>query len=210
MIQAISQGCSDRRLYIIYLIETYHYTRHNAKNQALVAVRFEGESNPYFQFCLHHAADEAGHELMALHDLKKLGIDPQAVITSEPLAATEVLIAYLYWISVQGNPYQRLGYSFWAENCYQSIDAVLKAIQKQMTLTLKEMTFFTEHATLDKKHAEMVHQMISKIATTEQTWNDIERVMQRSLMLTGKILDDVYEEYQKLVTRGSSRYSFLE
>ncbi|MBY0404429.1 MAG: iron-containing redox enzyme family protein [Cyanobacteria bacterium] len=210
MIQEIMAGGSDKRLYALYLIETYHYTRHNAKNQALVAIRSNDQHNAYLQFCFRHAADEAGHELMAVHDLKQMGVDSQPVLKSRPLPATEVLIAYLYWVSVQGNPVQRLGYSFWAESCYEAIGPVLKAMQTQMKLTPDQMTFFIDHATIDTKHAEMVRQMILQSAQTNQDWEDIGRVMEMSLMLTGRILDDVYESYHNLVTGKPSPYAFLK
>jgi len=209
MIQAVTSGCEDRRLYALYLIETYHYTKHNAQNQALVAIRLSAGHTPYLQFCLRHASDEAGHEQMALHDLKTMGVDTSHVTRSAPLPATEVLIAYLYWISIQGNPVQRLGYSFWAENSYHYIGPVLKAIQEQMKLDRKQMTFFIDHATIDTKHAEMVRQMILRVAQAPQDWQDIERVLEVSLRLTGNILTEVYRAYEELKAGSASPYEFL-
>ncbi|NQZ09527.1 MAG: iron-containing redox enzyme family protein, partial [Algicola sp.] len=37
-IQQIMQGNATKELYAIYMIETYHYTKHHARNQALVGV----------------------------------------------------------------------------------------------------------------------------------------------------------------------------
>ncbi len=39
--RAIAEGRITRALYAIYMIETYHYTSHNARNQVLVGVRPE-------------------------------------------------------------------------------------------------------------------------------------------------------------------------
>jgi pyrroloquinoline quinone (PQQ) biosynthesis protein C len=210
MVKTILSGSTDRRLYALYLIETFHYTRHNAKNQALVAVCNDGQHSAYLQFCLRHAADEAGHELMALHDLKTLGVDPDLVTATQPMPATETLIAYLYWVSIQGNAFQRLGYSYWAENCYEAINPVLNAVKQHMSIPVTAMTFFIDHATIDTKHAEMVHHMIQQTAKTEADWAAIARVLEISLTLTGRILDDVASEYQKLLAGdASSAYAFL-
>jgi pyrroloquinoline quinone (PQQ) biosynthesis protein C len=209
LVAAVLGGCTDRRLYALYLIETFHYTRHNAKNQALVAVCNDGQHSPYLQFCLRHAADEAGHELMALHDLKTLGINPEDVTASQPMPNTDVLIGYLYWISVQGNPFQRLGYSYWAESCYEAIGPVLQGIKTHMGIPPQAMTFFIDHATIDTKHAEMVQQMIELTAKTPADWQAIGRVLDTSLTLTGRILDDVYIEYEKLVKGQNSAYTYL-
>ena len=209
LIQAVMSGSDDRRLYALYLIETYHYTRHNAQNQALVAIRLTAGPTAYLQFCLRHASDEAGHEQMALHDLKRLGVDPGHVAALSPLPATEVLIAYLYWISIQGNPIQRLGYSYWAETSYDFIGPVLTAIQNHMKLDGKQMTFFTEHASIDRRHAEMVRQMILRMAKTPEDWEDIGRVLETSLGLTGNILVEVYRAYEGLRAGTPSPYAFL-
>lgn len=209
LIKAVNSGCDDRRLYALYLVETYQYTRHNAQNQALVAVRLPGGHTPYLQFCLRHASDEAGHEQMALHDLKMLGVSPPNVIALPPLPATEVLIAYLYWISFQGNPLQRLGYSYWAENSYAFIAPVLQAVQAQMQLEKQQMTFFIDHASIDARHSEMVHQMILRTAQAPRDWNDIGRVLETSLRLTKDILTDVYREYERLKAGEASPYGFL-
>ena len=209
MIRAIMSGCEDRRLYALYLFETYHYTKHNAQNQALVAIRLPAGHTPYLQFCLRHASDEAGHEQMALHDLKMMGVDTSHVTRSAPLPATEVLIAYLYWISIQGNPVKRLGYSYWAENSYHYIGPVLKATREQMKLDRKQMTFFIDHASIDTKHAEMVRQMILRVSQTPQDWEDIGRVLEVSLRLTGNILTDVYRAYEEIKAGRASPYQFL-
>ncbi len=209
MIQAVMAGCSDRRLYALYLIETYQYTRHNAQNQAVVAIRLTAGETPYLQFCLRHASDEAGHEQMAIHNLKMLGVDPVNVTNLTPLPATEVLVAYLYWISVQGNPVQRLGYSYWAENSYHFIGPILETIQESMKLERSQMTFFIEHASIDTRHSEWVRRMIQKMAITRQDWQDIARVLETSLRLTGNILMEVCQQYENLKAGEPSPYVFL-
>src|SRR5690349_189535 len=72
LVKAIEEGVITKALYAIYMIETYHYTSHNAHNQALVGTRPDCTS-VYAKFCYQHAADEVGHEKMALHDVSSLG-----------------------------------------------------------------------------------------------------------------------------------------
>ncbi len=55
---------------------------------------------------------------MALDDLRALGLllqDPQRELPP-PFPVTEMLIAYLYWVSSRGNPVQRLGLRTGLEN----------------------------------------------------------------------------------------------
>src|SRR5687768_10301485 len=87
----------DRRVYALYLTQVYHYAFHTARNQALVAVNPANVNTKYMQFCLEHALEETGHELMALHDLRSIGVpieDPGKDMPP-PMVATELLIAYL-------------------------------------------------------------------------------------------------------------------
>ena len=89
----MTPGCVDKRLYAIYLTETFHYTKHNAKNQALVATRMESINPNYAKFCLKHALEEVGHEFMALHDIQNMGYKLDEKSLPEALPATKTLVA---------------------------------------------------------------------------------------------------------------------
>ncbi len=205
-VKAIRTGDYDPRLYAIYMVETYHYTLHNARNQALVGVRAMDISPQYLNFCFHHAAEEAGHELMAIHDLKRMGYSIDIHSLPTPLMATEQLVAYVYWVSLQGNPLQRLGYSFWAETSYGYVNPLIYSIKEKLKLSDDQMTFFIAHSDIDTKHAEEVERMIMNQAKTEADWESIERVMKQTLRLTGLILEDVMKEYMAVASGKSHRF----
>lgn len=208
-IKTIEQGKVTNSLYAMYLIETYHYTRHNAKNQALVGVSMPIADPQYLRFCFQHAAEEAGHELMAYHDLKCL-LDRRELELPEPLPATEILIAYLYWVSSQGNSLRRLGYSFWAETCYDYIGRLLKKVQKALDLQPAQMTFFVSHAHIDKQHAREVEQMLLRCCQSKADWQAVATVMVTTLRLTAAMMDEVYVEFRKVLAEQSDRYAFLK
>lgn len=205
-VRHIQEGKLDRKLYALYLVETYHYTKHNSRNQALVGVKM-GDGNPQYQkFCFDHAMEETGHELMAWHDAKALGLSAQLTDLPAPLPATEVLIAYLYWISEHGNPLRRLGYSFWAENSYEYINPLVDKIRTTLDLKNSQMTFFVAHSAIDKEHAEEVERMLKSQCKTEQDWADVAQVAEVTLQLTGNLLEDVYWEYQQVISGASKRF----
>ena len=212
--KVLTPGFVDKRLYAIYLIETYHYTYHNARNQALVATRPEKLDARYMKYCLKHAMEETGHELMAVHDLKKAGFlqkelkEFRDTDLPKPLMTTEVLIAYLYRVSTTGNPLARLGYSFWAERVYEYL-APLMEMFTHLGVEKSAMTFLTDHSTIDADHAEEVDRAINMFAKTEQDWEDIENCMRTSLRLKARVMDSVFEEFVKLKKGTSNRYDFL-
>ena len=200
----------DKRLYAIYLIETYHYTLHNSRNQALVAVNLPPSADiQYLKFCLKHAYEEAGHELMAFHDLNSLGLTLEIDALGKPLPTTEFLIAYLYRVSSTGNLNSRLGYSLWAENAYEHIGELLGHVKNKLNLKPSQMTFLGEHSEIDAKHILEVRKMIKRVCKTSQDWSDLLTVAINSLELTGQMLNEVASEYNQLKSGKNLKYNFL-
>lgn len=206
----IRSGDFDLRLFGIYLLETYHYTSHNARNQAIAGARTQDRDASYLKFCFEHAAEETGHELMALHDFSALGFKRDPVDSlPPPLPATEILIAYLYWISFQGITVQRLGYSYWAENCYRYINPLIKSVQSGLGLKDSQLTFFTAHGAIDAVHAREVVEVLDRHCKNDADWKAVARVMLTSLGLTRNMLEEVWNAFQDLRDEKPSPYMFL-
>ena len=200
----VLNGTYDQRLYALYLIETFHYTRENPRHQALVGTRADTDPG-YARFCFKHAAEEVGHEMMAVHDLRSLGYDVEAAELPAPLEATAVLSSYLYRIAQTGNPLGRVGYSFWAESSYEHIGPLLVAAQDQLGIEDKNMTFLVAHAKIDADHAQEIDQVLRRFATTADDWDAVERVMRTTLRLTVEMLDAVAAEYRAIAEGRSFR-----
>ena len=208
LLRVIDENRITRELYAIYMVETYHYTGHNARNQALVGMRPD-LSAPYMKFCLEHAADEVGHEKMALHDVASLGIvDPDAALPV-PLMETDILISYLYWVSQTGNPLQRLGYSYWAESCYKYINPLLAKLRKHLDLQASQMTFFIAHSDIDAEHFEDIKRIIERTCKSQEDLDAVTRVMESTLKLTGDVLNACHREYELHLAGLSKRCVFL-
>jgi pyrroloquinoline quinone (PQQ) biosynthesis protein C len=205
----MTPGFADKRLYAIHLVETYHYTKHNSKNQAIISTRQDKINPNYAKFCLHHAADEVGHELMALHDIQNMGYDINEELMPEPLPATKTLISYLYYVAHNELPVARLGYSFWAERVYDYIKPLLSLVEIGMGVKKSSMTFFKEHAEIDVKHAKEIDNMIERFVKTDKEWQIVEEVMKTSLKLTISMTDEIIQEFSKIKDGIQTRYSFL-
>lgn len=209
LVRAVERGEIDRRLYALYLFETYHYTLHNSRNQALVGVRALEHNGTYLKFCFEHACEEVGHEQMALHDIRSLGLASRDFEIPSPRAATEILIAYLYWISATGNPLRRLGYSFWAEGAYSYITPLVDRVQQVLELADSQLTFFIAHARIDEAHAREVREMIAQHCKTAEDWAEVERVMVTTLRLMSAMMEEAFSEYERLIAGEPSDYHFL-
>ncbi|MFW9082166.1 iron-containing redox enzyme family protein [Pseudomonas sp. P2757] len=208
LVKVIREGNVSKALYAIYMIETFHYTAHNARNQGLVGVR-HADNPVYAKFCFEHAAQEVGHERMALHDVMSLGLKNQVFDMPSALPATNVLIAYLYWISFTGNPLQRLGYSYWAENAYQFIMPIINQLSETLALKPAQLTFFIAHSDIDIEHFNEIKLMLQRTCKNQADWDAIASVMETSLRLTGNMLEAVYEQYEAWQKGLAPRYDFL-
>jgi len=200
-------------LYAIYLTETFHYTSHNTKSQALVATKIQ-QSTPqniqYMKFCLKHALEECGHELMAFHDLQKLiGIENFSVEQlSPPLKQTQQLIDRIYEIAAGENYLARLGYSYWAESSYGYFNEPLQALIKKLELKPSMLTFLVAHNDIDVDHFEDIKSIMKKMVKTDQDKDAIRKTMQETLKLTFGMLDGIMEVY-KNPALARAQYGFL-
>lgn len=185
----------ERELYVTLMTEIYHYTRENAQNQALAAIDVHSDRLSLLRFCLHHAFEEAGHDLMALNDLRAVGVDPEAVVASRPLPETQAFIAYLYRVATTCDATSRLGYSLWAEGCYPHIAEVLDAMRTSLGLEDRDMTFFVAHSKIDAGHLEEVEQAIDEHCTTPELRAALIEVMETSLHLQGEMLAAVHRKW---------------
>ena len=179
----------SRSLYKKLMIEVYHYTKHNSINQAAAA--FLGGPDSLLRFVYGHAADELGHEKMALHDLRSVDLLNSQDLQRSPLPATEALIGYLYFVALKYGPVARLGYSFWAENSYVHIDQIISKIRADLTLEDKNLSFFVAHGKIDLKHQEQVMRCLLEHAITDEHQNLVCTVARTSLYLTGQMLEQI-------------------
>lgn len=185
----------DRELYIAMMTEIFHYTRHNAQNQALAAIKVGSDRLQLLKYCLHHAYAEAGHDQMVLEDLATIGVDPKTIENARPLPETEAFVAYVYRVAAERDATARLGYSYWAENAYAYTADLIGAVQRDLKLRPEQMSFFIEHSDIDVAHFEQVKKVMAVSCTTPELQEGVIEVLRATLHLTGQIMEAVYRKY---------------
>jgi pyrroloquinoline quinone (PQQ) biosynthesis protein C len=186
----LEQGV-DRELLRQTLSQIVHYTRHNSINQAVAALRASPDDALLLRFVYLHAAEELGHEKLALRDLEALGISREAL--APPLPATDALIHYLYGVALREGAVARLGYSYWAESAYREIEPLLARVRESLGLDDRALTFFVAHSAIDVRHAEQVRQTLRTQVSTPEQARAVERVAATSLWLTIEVLEQALE-----------------
>ncbi len=187
----------DEDLYKSLMAQVYHYSKHNAVNQAMAASSLrDNPSNRLLKFICKHALEEIGHENMILKDLNSINIDTGFLSSGEGcLPATRALIGYLYHVAENFGAFPRLGYSFWAESVYDDIAPILEMMRTSLNLEDRNMTFFVAHSNIDEHHFEEVKSAITKHGYTKEDESRILEVAEVTLYLTGQILESVMIDY---------------
>jgi hypothetical protein len=188
-------GKGDRKLYALWLCQVAHLTQHTSAHQARVGMRIGEISFPYAKFCFEHAAEEVGHEMMAVHDLRKIGARVEKVSDLPPaFSATQKLTAYLYFAAEHAHPNTRLGFSYWAEKCYPYLQMMVANTQKALNLENRQMTFFVSHAVIDEKHARDVEHVIGLVCKTPADWAAVETGMIDTLEMAVNIFEEIHRQ----------------
>lgn len=209
LVHAIRAGYFSKELYAIYMVETYHYTAHAARNQAVAGVAHARGNPLYGKFCFDHARAKTGCEFMALRDLATLGFTLAQDRLPPPLPATETLIGYLYWIATEGHPYRRLGYSYWAESPLDFIDPLAQGVRNALGLADTQLAFFKSRADGGDAHTGEIGQFLVRTCKHHDDWDAVIEAAETSLQLTGRMIDAIYGEYEKLQSGRSLRYQPL-
>lgn len=96
----------NKEFYREYVAQTYHYTRHSVRMLAAAAAAADENHTDYYQRSLQHIREEAGHEKLALADLKALGGD---IADYPELDITRALWETQFY-KIQRQPTALLGY----------------------------------------------------------------------------------------------------
>lgn len=185
----------DRELYICIMTQIYGFTKYNSQNQALAAVKVTSERLKLLRFCLEHAFEEAGHDLMVLNDLENIGVDRKITENTPLLPATQAFTSYVFRIATEYDATARLGYSYWAEGSYTYLKELTDAMREDLELPDKYMTFFVAHSEIDKKHLNNVIETICNWCVTSEQQRNLIEVLRNTLSLTGSILNEAYDQY---------------
>ncbi|MBX3186816.1 MAG: iron-containing redox enzyme family protein [Labilithrix sp.] len=187
---------ADRRLYALYLVQLHHYTQHAPRSQALAGVNPRNQAPEHRRYCFEHALEAVGHERLALRDLHAAGYDlrdPAEV--PPPLPATELLIAYLYWVAIEADPVRRLGYGYFAERAYGFIDASMAELRERMGCAPSELSFYGSHKRMEERRGDDVGRLLTRVCKTSAEWQAVERTAGTAFDLVLQVVEQVGQSY---------------
>lgn len=156
----------DRHAYGMYIAQTYYYVCHSTRLLAVAAGRMSQEDNSYHKRFLDHAAEEKGHEMMALKDLKNLGFTLEDF---PELPETKMFWETQYYKIEHNDPLSLMGYIM-----------ALEAIACQECPWIKDQlvkhhkgnchTFIRVHGEEDPDHVVKAQEQIDSLPASRLKW----------------------------------------
>lgn len=186
-IRALAAGQVTLAHYQAILREVFHYAKEDPQLQALATVYFRGEDRATVKMFLKHAVSEIGHDLMALADLRELGVDVSDIPTQNPLPATIALTAFPFYQIHYQNPIGYLGYLYFLEFMPTQVGATYATALIASDVPRSATTFLNEHIVVDPAHIKLMDEYVQRLVRNE----DDLRSVQYGMQVTGRLYGDM-------------------
>src|SRR5215470_14775595 len=97
----------DKAIYGAFLAQTYYYVNHSTRLLALAASRFQASEERIHRRFIRHATEEMSHEILALRDLKNLGLSLESY---HEFPSTRAFYQTQYYMIEHVSPWSFWGY----------------------------------------------------------------------------------------------------
>lgn len=189
----IIAGKDVEKIYKTYLQYAYHYVVNTSSFTPMAARRMDSKHLKVRRWLLDHSGEEMGHELMALKDLERLGVDRDAVLNSVIPTGVYAWMSFFYYKVVEDNPFTAFGVLYFLEGMAQELaPAILKDIMAALDGDKKKaITFFREHGELDADHLKEQQDLIFSIKLTAEEEKSIIETVKQAASIKKFMLDEI-------------------
>jgi pyrroloquinoline quinone (PQQ) biosynthesis protein C len=162
------QGEVTRDEYVAFLGQAYHHVRHTVPLLMACGARLPRDKEWLRRATAEYISEETGHEEWILNDIAACGGDAEAVRDSEPLPATELMVAYAYDVIDRRNPLGFFGMVFVLEGTsVQLASQAAHSIGERLQLPASAFSYLNSHGALDKEHIQFFEGLMNRIDDPE-------------------------------------------
>lgn len=184
-------GRISRETYVAYLTEAYHHVKHTTPLMQAAKARLGKESQVFLDALDEYIAEEAGHELWILDDIRACGADADAAARSTPRLATEVMVAFAYDYINRINPLGFFGMVYVLESTSVMLAAAgAGAVQTSLGLPPTAFRYLTSHGALDQEHMKFFENLMAQVDRQEDR-DAILHVAKRMFVLFGDVFRSI-------------------
>ncbi len=179
-VKRLAEGRVTVKHYAAVMRQIFHQARENPQLQAFATMYFHGRQREMVAPFLKHAAQEIGHDQLALDDLRALDldIDVDEVPFESPLPATTALTAFAYYTISRGNPIGYLGYLYFLEHMPTASGGQYIALFTRVGVPESAFSFIREHVTVDHAHNRLMERYVEALVRDESDYQAMRHAME--------------------------------
>lgn len=185
------------RQYAAILRQVFHNVRENAQLMTTAAGRFRGPQRTVVKTLLRHAVSEAGHELLALHDIEALGEDISQIPLERPLPSSFALRASVAHMIEHHEPVAIVGYMFQLEYTPVQLGQAYMEALERAGIPRNAMTFIEEHASVDVSHCKLIEQYCEALLRTPEELEAALYMQRLTAELYARMLDEAIDSAER-------------
>ena len=155
--------------YVAFLCQAYHHVKHTVPLLMAAGSRIPEEHEWLRTALAEYVEEELGHQEWILNDIAACGYDKEKARNSRPNRATEMMVAYAYYVIDRVDPIGFFGMVHVLEGTSVTVaDEAAKCIARSTGLPKKAFSYLTSHGALDIEHVKFFEDLMNKIESPGQ------------------------------------------
>ncbi|HEU4727132.1 MAG TPA: iron-containing redox enzyme family protein [Kofleriaceae bacterium] len=191
MLDRIRKGTFTRSNYAAYLTETFHLVTQTP--HFLTAAASQIRDDPWLRdWFIDLAESERGHDKLCVHDLKKLGAEPDQLLAGHPGMGAWSMVSQNHFLASHLNPVGILGFAAATENLGAALATdVAVHLESRCQFTRGATSFLRVHGHDDKEHIEAVKHAYNRCAEDSGQRALMAAIWRLTLQEYGQLFSDV-------------------
>ncbi len=154
--------------YVEFLTQAYHHVKHTVPLLMAAGARLPEDKEWLREAVAEYIEEELGHQEWILNDIAACGYDKEAVRSSRPAPATELMVAYAYDTIQRVDPVGFFGMVLVLEGTsVTTADKAASAIKSALNLPGKAFSYLRSHGALDQDHIKFFESLMNKISSED-------------------------------------------
>ena len=155
--------------YVAFLCQAYHHVKHTIPLLMAAGSRIPQEHEWLRTALAEYVEEELGHQEWILNDIAACGYNKEKVRYSTPNRATEMMVAYAYYVIDRVDPMGFFGMVHVLEGTSVTVaDEAASCIARSTGLPQQAFRYLTSHGALDVEHVKFFEDLMNKVECAQQ------------------------------------------
>ncbi len=164
LVHSAMSGEMSKEQYVAFLCQAYHHVKHTLPLLMAAGARIPEEQEWLRTALAEYVSEELGHQEWILNDIAACGYDKEKARNSTPNRATQMMVAYAYYLIDRVDPIGFFGMVHVLEGTSVTVaNEAAGCIARSTGLPEHAFSYLTSHGTLDIEHVKFFEDLMNKI-----------------------------------------------